>query len=98
MNELRDQGRQGRETINSYVNIAFVLCALAQCIIEAKRMSPLAAGGIGNSVFFQIQAATTLFAGAVICKFAVQTVEQWGIGDGPSIVIGAGIALGKLFS
>lgn len=94
MSQLRDQGRAGREIINHYINIAFIICAITQAVVEASKMVPLAVGAAGWA--FKTQAALTLFASAVVCKFAVQTVEQWGLGDGPGIVIGAGIALGKL--
>ena len=94
MNQLRDQGRQGREVINAYVNILFIVCAVTQALVESGKLVPLAAvGTLGG--WFRSQATVTLLAGAVICKYAVQTVEQWGLGDGAGIVIGAGIALGK---
>jgi preprotein translocase subunit SecY len=90
MNQLRDQGRQGREIINIYVNSAFVLCAVVQAVVESSKLVGLAATA---GWFFKIQTGVTLMAGAVICKFAVQTVEQWGLGDGTGVIIGAGIAL-----
>jgi preprotein translocase subunit SecY len=92
MNQLRDQGRHGRELINHYVNTMFVVCAVVQAIIESNALVSIAATTTAGWVF-KIQTAVTLMAGAVICKFAVQTVEQWGLGDGTGVVIGAGIAL-----
>ncbi|KAL4515883.1 hypothetical protein Ndes2526B_g00599 [Nannochloris sp. 'desiccata'] len=92
MNQLRDQGRQGREIINNYLNSAFVLCALVQAVVESNKLVGVAAATTAGW-FFKFQTGVTLMAGAVICKFAVQTVEQWGLGDGTGVVIGAGIAL-----
>jgi preprotein translocase subunit SecY len=93
MNQLRDQGRQGREIINNYINSAFVLCAIVQAVVESNKLFNIAAATTSAGWLFKIQAGVTLMAGAVICKFAVQTVEKWGLGDGTGVVIGAGIAL-----
>jgi len=92
MNQLRDQGRQGREIINNYLNSAFVLCAVVQAVVESNKLVGIAAATTAGW-WFKFQTGVTLMAGAVICKFAVQTVEQWGLGDGTGVVIGAGIAL-----
>jgi preprotein translocase subunit SecY len=92
MNQLRDQGRQGREVINNYLNSAFVLCAVVQALVESNALVGIASATTAGW-WFKLQTGVTLMAGAVICKFAVQTVEQWGLGDGTGVVIGAGIAL-----
>lgn len=36
-----------------------------------------------------------LVAGAVLCKYFVQCIDTWGLGDGTGAIIGAGIALGE---
>lgn len=87
---LREEGRSGRETINHYTNTLFVGAAFVQAITNASQLS-FAAKSAGN--FFKIQSIVTLMAGAVLCKFAVQNIDQHGLGDGTGIVIGAGIAL-----
>jgi preprotein translocase subunit SecY len=92
---LREEGRSGRETINHYTNTLFVGAALVQAITNASQLS-FAARSAGK--FFKIQSIVTLMAGAVLCKFAVQNIDQHGLGDGTGIVIGAGIALRDSFS
>jgi preprotein translocase subunit SecY len=84
---LREEGRSGRETINGYQNILFVCSALIQSISYAFYQLNIA------DVHLKTQTAVTLMAGAVLCKFAVQNIDQFGLGDGTGVVIGGGIAL-----
>lgn len=87
---LREEGRSGRETINHYTNTLFVGAAFVQAITNTSQLS-FAAKSAG--IFFKIQSIVTLMAGAVLCKFAVQNIDQHGLGDGTGVIIGAGIAL-----
>lgn len=96
---LRDEGRPGREVINGYINSLFVVSAISQAFVESGKLVPLAAAAAVSGfipIRFQLGSALTLLAGAVVCKWAVQTVDQWGLGDGIGVVIGAGIALCEL--
>ena len=92
---LRDQGRPGREVINGYVNTLFVVCAVLQAVVESGRLVAMAVVGSGAAALalWRVQAGVTLLAGAVICKYGVQMVDQYGLGDGTGMIIGAGIAL-----
>lgn len=83
---LREEGRSGREAINAYTNTLFIFAALIQSISYAMKLAA------GNK-FLQVQSAVTLMAGSVLCKFAVQNIDQHGLGDGTGVIIGAGIAL-----
>ena len=47
-----------------------------------------------STAVFRLQTMVTLLAGAVICKYVVQTIDQFGLGDGTGIIIGASIAIG----
>lgn len=85
---LREEGRSGREAINAYTNILFIFAALIQSISYAVKMNVEHGGR-----FLHVQTAVTLMAGAVLCKFAVQNIDQHGLGDGTGVIIGAGIAL-----
>jgi len=93
---LREEGRHGQERITGYLSVLFVLAALTQAIAESSR---LAAAGVlaGGATGWGAKAgvAVNLMAGAVLCKWAVQTVDSWGLGDGTGVVIGAGIALSE---
>lgn len=84
---LREEGRSGRETINGYQNVLFVFSALIQSVSYAFYQLNIA------DVHLKTQTAVTLMAGAVLCKFAVQNIDQFGLGDGTGVVIGGGIAL-----
>ena len=92
---LRDEGRSGREAINNYTSILFVVAALIQSVTHASQLKAVA---LQATKMFQFQTALTLMAGAVVCKFAVQNIEQYGLGDGTGIVIGASIALSTLYN
>lgn len=83
---LREEGRSGREAINAYTNTLFIFAALIQSISYAFKLA-------AESRFLQFQYAVTLMAGAVLCKFAVQNIDQHGLGDGTGVIIGAGIAM-----
>lgn len=87
---LRDEGRSGRETINHYTSILFVLAALIQAVSNASQLSSIAVKG---GALFKVQTAVTLMAGAVLCKYAVQNIDHFGLGDGTGVIIGASIAL-----
>jgi len=86
LDKLRDEGRQGREQIMGYLSGIFVLTALTQAVVESGKMA---------TGLFRAQTIINLMAGAVLCKWAVQTIDQWGLGDGTGGVIGAGIALSE---
>ena len=88
---LREEGRSGRETINGYQNILFVVSALIQSISYA--FYQLALNAAEYTFWVKVQTAMTLMAGAVLCKFAVQNIDQFGLGDGTGVIIGGGIAL-----
>lgn len=94
LDSLRDEGRSGRETINHYTSILFILAALIQAFSNASQLSSIAANG---GKLFQIQTALMLLAGAVLCKYAVQNIDHFGVGDGTGVIIGAGIALSALY-
>jgi preprotein translocase subunit SecY len=83
---LREEGRSGREAINAYTNTLFIFAAMIQSISYALKLA-------SESRFLQLQYAVTLMAGAVLCKFAVQNIDQHGLGDGTGVIIGAGIAM-----
>ncbi len=84
---LREEGRSGRETINGYQNALFVCSALIQSVSYAFYQLNI------TDAHLKAQTAVTLMAGAVLCKFAVQNIDQFGLGDGTGVVIGGGIAL-----
>lgn len=94
MNQLRDEGRAGREVINSYLNMLFINASVVQSFVESGRLLSLALPEVNRKIWlFRFETALTLLAGAAICKWAVQAIDQRGLGDGIGIVIGAGIAV-----
>lgn len=90
LDSLRDEGRSGRETINNYSGVLFIIAALIQAFMNASKLNSIA---LHAGRMFQLQTAVTLMAGAVLCKFAVQRIDHLGLGDGTGVIIGAGIAL-----
>lgn len=87
--------RPGREIINGYTTILFIFFAIAQAFGETTRLAPHAAGGTACTAF-KLSTSLSLIAGAVICKYLVQVIDNWGLGDGTGTVIGAGVALSFL--
>ena len=88
MESLREEGRSGREAIQAYTSILFIIAALIQSISHASQLCVNKA-----SWFLKLQTTVTLMAGAVLCKYAVQYIDQHGLGDGTGVIIGSGIAL-----
>jgi preprotein translocase subunit SecY len=86
---LREEGRSGREAIQAYTSILFVVAALIQSISYASQLCV----NQTSVWFFKLQTTVTLMAGAVLCKYAVQCIDQHGLGDGTGVIIGSGIAL-----
>jgi preprotein translocase subunit SecY len=94
LKQLRDEGRPGREVINGYLNVLFINASVGQAIVESGRLLDLTVlEMIQKKWLFRCETALTLLAGAAICKWAVQAIDQRGLGDGIGIVIGAGIAV-----
>jgi preprotein translocase subunit SecY len=91
---LREDGRAGREALQGWLSALFFAAAVAQAAAEAGRLAPLAAAGAAGWAF-RGRAGLTLVAGAVLCKHAVQRIDEWGLGEGVGVVIGGGIALGE---
>ena len=92
---LREDGRPGRERLQSYISALFLLAAVSQAWVESGRLAAAAAAAGGAAWVFRAGAGVTLMAGAVVCKHAVQSVDNGGLGDGTGMVIGAGIALSE---
>lgn len=100
--ELRDEGRPGREVINSYLAAVFGLFTVVQAYITSGLLierALVATEGLngGGLLLCRVHVAVTLMAGAVLSKFIVQTIDYWGIGDGTGVFIGTGIALSTVF-
>lgn len=94
LKQLRDEGRPGREVINGYLNVLFINASVGQAIVESGRLLGLTVIEMNQKKWlFRCETALTLLAGAAICKWAVQAIDQRGLGDGIGIVIGAGIAV-----
>lgn len=90
LKEIQKDGEAGRERINQYTRLASVPLAVVQSV---SVLALLSSQGLiqTNSPFALIAMIATLVAGAMILLWLGELVTQYGIGNGISMVLFAGI-------
>lgn len=90
LEKLQKEGEAGRRKINEYTRYATVVICLFQSFFWVRI--------IGNrflpefdSVFWQISAAITMTTGSVFLMWVGEQIDEFGIGNGVSLLIMAGI-------
>lgn len=105
LEKLQKEGEAGRKKINEYTRYATVVLAFLQSFMWIQylhRMSPdpilndfstRAADGsfIWANVWFDIAAAITMTCGTVLLMWIGEQIDEYGIGNGISLLIMAGI-------
>lgn len=118
LEELRKEGETGRKKINEYTRyLTVVLCAIQSYMYLRVLMNPGSAGGgmidpsfLANELDpgslrfgWQIVAVLTMTCGTIFLMWLGEQIDEFGIGNGISLLIMAGIlarmpeAIGNLF-
>jgi preprotein translocase subunit SecY len=91
---LQKEGEAGRRKINEYTRYATVLV----CLIQSYVWIRAGMGGMGHiilpeydTLFYHIIATLTMTAGAVFLMWIGEQIDAYGIGNGISLLIMAGI-------
>ena len=96
LEKLQKEGEAGRRKINEYTRYATVVICVFQSFFWVRI---LAAGNSGGRVFlpefdgilWQIAAATTMTTGSIFLMWIGEQIDEFGIGNGVSLLIMAGI-------
>jgi preprotein translocase subunit SecY len=99
LEKLQKEGESGRKKINEYTRYATVLICLIQAFMWVQHiMRPLGpTGGLGWAVlgyddFYHILTAViTMTAGTIFLMWLGEQIDEYGIGNGISLIIMAGI-------
>lgn len=97
LERLQKEGEAGRKKINEYTRYATVIICLAQSFFWIRTLS----GGFGSGtslilagyegLYFQLVATITMTAGTVFLMWIGEQIDAYGIGNGISLLIMAGI-------
>jgi preprotein translocase subunit SecY len=109
---LQKEGESGRKKINEYTRYATVVIALAQSFFWVRLLA--SQGGEGSNTgmllsnysgfWYQLMAAFMMTAGTVLLMWIGEQIDEYGIGNGISLLIMAGIlarmpdALGEILA
>lgn len=98
LEKLQKEGEAGRRKINEYTRYATVLICLVQSFMWIRFISRSPdAGGLGlvmndyNTLFFHIAFTLTMTAGTVFLMWIGEQIDAYGVGNGISLLIMAGI-------
>jgi preprotein translocase subunit SecY len=98
LEKLKKEGESGQKKINEYTRYATVLICLIQAIMPVRFMMESSTHGGGGLVAEAFQgplywavALVTLTAGTVFMMWLGEQIDEYGIGNGISLIIMAGI-------
>jgi preprotein translocase subunit SecY len=98
LEKLQKEGESGRKKINEYTRYATVLICIIQAFMWVQHtMLPKDRGGLGWAVaghdgYFDILSAVlTMTAGTIFLMWLGEQIDEYGIGNGISLIIMAGI-------
>jgi preprotein translocase subunit SecY len=104
LEKLQKEGESGRKKINEYTRYATVPICLFQAGIVVKNLVESDSGGRGgwglampgfdegfNLYFYSITAILTMTAGTIFLMWLGEQIDEYGIGNGISLIIMAGI-------
>lgn len=103
LEQLQKEGESGRRKINEYTRYATVVICLFQSFFWVRMLA--GGGGSGNpvflpdfggqpgfnGVFWQMSAAITMTTGSIFLMWIGEQIDEFGIGNGVSLLIMAGI-------
>jgi preprotein translocase subunit SecY len=98
LEKLQKEGESGRKKINEYTRYATVPICLFQSFMWVQWiMRPEGGGGAGwvapdyNTMFYGLTAVLTMTAGTMFLMWLGEQIDEYGIGNGISLIIMAGI-------
>jgi preprotein translocase subunit SecY len=97
LEKLQKEGEAGRRKINEYTRYATVLICLVQSYVWIRAIA--GSEGIGgglvmpdyNNLFFHLAATLTMTAGTIFLMWIGEQIDAYGVGNGISLLIMAGI-------
>jgi len=98
LEKLQKEGESGRKKINEYTRYATVFIAIIQSTFLVQHLiKPEADGGLGlakagyGTFYYAMTAVMTMTAGTVFLMWIGEQIDEYGIGNGISLIIMAGI-------
>jgi preprotein translocase subunit SecY len=98
LEKLQKEGESGRKKINEYTRYATVPIALFQSLMWVQHlMRPQSSGGMGvfmagyDTFMFALTAIVTMTVGTMFLMWIGEQIDEYGIGNGVSLIIMAGI-------
>jgi preprotein translocase subunit SecY len=98
LEKLQKEGESGRKKINEYTRYATVLIAIIQSSFVVRwLLTSEQAGGAGlavsgyDSFYYGLTCVLTMTAGTVFLMWLGEQIDEYGIGNGISLIIMAGI-------
>jgi preprotein translocase subunit SecY len=98
LEKLQKEGESGRKKINEYTRYATVFICMFQAAYWVYYISkPESAGGLGLAApgyytfFYCFSAVVTMTAGTIFLMWLGEQIDEYGIGNGISLIIMAGI-------
>lgn len=98
LEKLQKEGESGRKKINEYTRYATVfICLFQSAVFVGSLMRPEDQGGFGLFVedydrfYYALTAVITLTAGSIFLMWLGEQIDEYGIGNGISLIIMAGI-------
>ncbi|MFV0445986.1 MAG: preprotein translocase subunit SecY [Planctomycetaceae bacterium] len=98
LERLQKEGEAGRKKINEYTRYATVAICLLQSYFWIKMVQSQAGGADGglivngyNDMWHQLIAVITMTAGTILLMWIGEQIDEYGIGNGVSLLIMAGI-------
>lgn len=96
---LQKEGDVGRRKIAEYTRYATVAICLVQSFIWMRMLSPVSVGDgqaglvwpAFSSVYFQLICSVTMTAGSTLLMWIAEQIDEYGIGNGVSLIIMSGI-------
>jgi preprotein translocase subunit SecY len=98
LEKLQKEGESGRKKINEYTRYSTVAICLFQSFMYVQYiMNPATSGGLGwflpgyNSALYWMTMVVTMTCGTVFLMWIGEQIDEYGIGNGISLIIMAGI-------
>src|SRR5271166_3326288 len=98
LEKLQKEGESGRKKINEYTRYATVAICLFQSFMYVQYiMNPQTSGGLGwalpgyNTGFYWLTMVLSMTAGTLFLMWIGEQIDEYGIGNGISLIIMAGI-------
>src|SRR6516225_1600234 len=98
LEKLQKEGESGRKKINEYTRYATVFICLFQSFMYVRYiMEPPSSGGLGwalpgySSGLYWFTMVLTMTAGTIFLMWIGEQIDEYGIGNGISLIIMAGI-------